>query len=94
MTERVGPTSYEIEVGGPASDRVLRPVIDEFTVEVTDAGTIRLVGEIRDSSQLNGLLAHFTSLNVEVIALRQLDPPTGSRPTSTSTSSNPEGEQP
>jgi hypothetical protein len=72
MTERTGPTRYEIELGGHASERVLRPVIDEFTVELTEAGTTRLVGEVRDSSHLNGILAHFTSLNIEVVALRRL----------------------
>lgn len=73
MTERTGPTRYEIEIRGHASDRVLRPVIDEFTLEPTEAGTTRLTGLVRDSSHLNGLLAHFTSLNVEVIGLRRLD---------------------
>ena len=93
VTERTGPTRYEIEIGGHASDRVLRPVIDEFTVEPTKSGTTRLVGAIRDSSHLNGLLTHFTSLNVEVIALRRLDQ-TRTPPPRTSTSSKPEGEQP
>ena len=37
-----------IEIGGHASDRVLRPVVDEFTVELTSAGTTRLVGHVRD----------------------------------------------
>ena len=84
MTERTGPpTRYEIEIGGHASDRVLRPVIDEFTVEFTEAGTTRVVGAIRDSSHLNGLLAHFTSLNVEVFELRRLDQTTGAMPLTT-----------
>ena len=87
MTERTGPTRYEIEIGGHASDRVLRPVIDEFTVEITEAGTTRLVGAIRDSSHLNGLLAHFTSLNVEVLELRRLDHATGGPPLTTPTES-------
>ena len=78
MTERTGSTRYEIEIGGHASDRVLRPVIDEFTIEPTEAGTTRLAGDVRDSSHLNGLLAHFTSLNVEVIGLRRLDIEPGS----------------
>jgi hypothetical protein len=77
VTERTGPTRYEIEIGGHASDRVLRPVIDEFTIDFTQVGTTRLVGTIRDPSHLNGLLAHFTSLNVEVMALRRLDQTTG-----------------
>lgn len=73
MSEHTGSARYEIEIGGHASGRVLRPVIDEFTVELTSAGTTRLVGDVRDSSHLNGLLAHFTSLNVEMIGLRRLD---------------------
>lgn len=73
MTERTGPSRYEIELGGHASERALRPVIDEFTVEMTEAGTTRLVGHVRDSSHLHGLLAHYTSLNIEVVALRRLD---------------------
>jgi hypothetical protein len=72
MTGRTGSTRYEIEIGGHASDRVLRPVIDEFTVEPTEAGTTRLTGDVRDSSHLNGILAHLTSLNVELIGLRRL----------------------
>lgn len=80
MTGRTGPTRYEIEIGGHASDRVLRPVVDEFAVELTEAGTTRLVGAIRDSSHLNGLLAHFTSLHIEVLELRRLDQSTGSMP--------------
>jgi hypothetical protein len=73
MTGRTGPTRYEIEIGGHASDRVLRPVVDDFAIAPTEAGTTRLVGAVRDSSQLNGLLAHFASLGVEVLALRRLD---------------------
>lgn len=78
MTERTGSTRYEIEIGGHPSDRVLRPVIDEFRIEPTGAGTTRITGDVRDSSHLNGLLTHFTSLNIEVIGLRRLDaePPT------------------
>ncbi len=75
MTGRTGPTRYEIEIGGHASERVLRPVVDEFTIERTESGTTRLVGAIRDSSHLNGLLAHFTALTVEVVGLNRLDDP-------------------
>ena len=95
MTERTGPARYEIEIGGHASDRVLRPVVDEFTVELTGAGTTRLVGEIRDSSPLNGLLAHLTSLNVEVIGLCRLRDAAGIAPTVIPTHpSDPNEEQP
>ena len=84
MTGRTGLTRYEIEIGGHASDRVLRPVIDEFAVEFTEAGTTRLLGAIRDSSHLNGLLAHLTSLNIEVMGLRRLDQTTGAMPSTVS----------
>ena len=95
MTERTGPTRYAIEIGGHASNRVLRPAVDEFTVELTGAGTTRLVGEIRDSSHLNGLLAHLTSLNVEVIGLCRLHDAAGVTSTAFPTHpSNPSKDQP
>lgn len=68
-------TTYEIELRCQAHDRVLRPVVDEFAIEPSGSGTTRLVGEIRDPSHLHGLLSHFTSMNVEVVALRRLDHP-------------------
>lgn len=61
---------YEIEIRGRATGRVLRPVVDDFEIEPTGHGTTRLVGDIRDPSHLHGLLAHFTSMNVEVVSLR------------------------
>lgn len=67
------PARYEIEIRGRATTRILRPVVDDFAIEATADGTTRLVGDIRDASHLNGLLAHFTSLNVDVIGLRRLD---------------------
>ena len=67
------PTRYEIELRGRATHRVLRPVVDEFRIESTDAGTTRLVGEIRDPAHLHGLLAHLTAMNVELVAVRRLD---------------------
>lgn len=69
------PARYEIEIRGRATTRILRPVVDDFVIEATGSGTTRLVGDVRDASHLNGLLAHFTSLNVEVIGLRRLDDP-------------------
>ena len=93
MTERRGPTRYEIELGGHASERVLRPVMDEFTVEMTEAGTTRLVGDVRDSSHLNGLLAHYTSLNIEVVALRRLEQHTSAPSQREIPNPNLEGEQ-
>jgi hypothetical protein len=68
---------------------VLHPVVDDFRIEPTGRGTTRLVGEIRDPSHLHGLLAHFTSMNVEVVALRCLDAD-DAEPTPTIESTHPE----
>jgi hypothetical protein len=67
-------TRYVIEIRGRATERVLRPALDDFHIEPTDVGTTRLIGDIRDASHLNGLLAHFTSMNVEVVELRRIEP--------------------
>ena len=64
---------YEIEILGRATERILRPVIDDFDVEATECGTTRIVGEVRDASHLNGILAHFTAMNVDIVGLRRLD---------------------
>jgi hypothetical protein len=66
------PTRYEIEIRGRADARILRPVVDDFRIETTDHGTTRIVGDVFDASHLNGLLAHFTSMNVELVELRRL----------------------
>ncbi|WP_148288557.1 hypothetical protein [Ilumatobacter nonamiensis] len=82
-------TRYEIEIRGRATARLLRPALDDFVIEPTDAGTTRLVGDIRDASQLNGLLAHFTSMNAEVIGLRRVEANRSERPDPSSTTTNP-----
>lgn len=64
---------YQIEIRGRATERILRPVTDDLSIENTQAGNTRLTGEIRDPSHLHGLLAHFTSMNAEVVGLRRLD---------------------
>jgi hypothetical protein len=75
---------YQIEIRGRATERLLRPVTDDFAIETTRAGNTRLTGEIRDPSHLHGLLAHFTSMNAEVVGLRRLDDePTDSHPSPT-----------
>lgn len=66
---------YEIEIRGRATERILRPVLDDFQISLTGHGTTLLVGEVRDASHLHGLLVHFTSMNVEVVELRRLDAP-------------------
>ena len=79
---------YEIEIRGRATERTIRPATDEFAIENTQAGNTRLTGEIRDPSHLHGLLAHFTSMNAEIVGLRRLDDgPTDADPSSTTESS-------
>ncbi len=75
------PTTYEIVLRGRPSARLLRPFIDDFTIDTridtcadtcgdnaTETAT-RLVGDICDPAHLNGVLAHLTSVNVEVISI-------------------------
>ncbi len=67
------PTTYEIVLRGRPSTRLLRPLLDEFIVEApidnaTGAAT-RLVGDICDPAHLNGVVAHLTSVNVEIISI-------------------------
>jgi hypothetical protein len=67
-------TTYEIVVRGRPSARLLRPLLDDFTFDRSGIGVTRLVGEVRDSSQLHGVLAHLTSVNVDVISMAPTAP--------------------
>ncbi len=67
------PTTYEIVLRGRPSTRLLRPFLDDFTIDAsignaTDTAT-RLVGDICDPAHLNGVLAHLTSVNLEIISI-------------------------
>ena len=64
-----GPTTYEILVSGRASARFLRPLLGDFAVDHPSEGVTRLVGEIRDAAHLHGVVAHLTSVNVELISI-------------------------
>jgi hypothetical protein len=68
------PTTYEILIRGRADARVLRPLLDDFDVDHTDDGLTRLIGEVHDPAHLHGLVAHLTSMNLELISLAPLDP--------------------
>jgi hypothetical protein len=76
-------TTYEIVLRGRPSARLLRPLLDDFTFDHGD-GVTRLVGEICDRSHLHGVLAHLTSVNVDVISIAPapgvLDPTTPGAP--------------
>ena len=62
-------TTYEIVLRGRPSARLLRPLLDAFTFDHGSDGVTRLVGEIGDRSHLHGVLAHLTSVDVEVVSI-------------------------
>ena len=66
MTE---PTTYEIELRGNVGARSLWPLIDDFRVDRSERGVTLLVGIIRDSPHLHGVVTHLASRNVEIIAI-------------------------
>lgn len=68
---RVAPSDYEIRVKGRLSDTVTG-VFEDFTASVKPAETT-LRGEIRDQSELHGLLEQIQSLGLELIEVRRLD---------------------
>jgi hypothetical protein len=66
------PTTYEIVIRGRVSARLLRPLLDDFTIDHAHDGVTRLVGDIGDPSHLHGVLTHLTSVNIEVISIAPL----------------------
>jgi hypothetical protein len=62
-------TTYEIVLRGRPSARLLRPLLDDFTFDHGVDGVTRLVGEIGDRSHLHGVLAHLTSVDVDVVSI-------------------------
>jgi len=65
------PTVYEIVLRGRASERLLRPLLDDFTCDTSGADT-RLVGTIRDAAHLHGVVIHLTSVKTELISIAPL----------------------
>jgi NADPH:quinone reductase-like Zn-dependent oxidoreductase len=67
------PATYEIVLRGRPSGRLLRPLIDDFTVEASPDGgagcLTRLVGDIGDPAHLHGIVAHLTSVNLEIVSI-------------------------
>ncbi len=68
------PTAYEIVIRGNASKRILDRLSDDFSIETTADGHTRLVGEIRDSSHLHGVINHLTSLAIDIASLTPIEP--------------------
>ncbi len=79
-------TTYEIVIKGRATARFLRPMLDDFAVEDTAGRVTRLVGVVRDAAHLHGIVAHLTSVGVELISIGLLIPAAPRTITSTSTS--------
>ena len=67
------PTTYEIVLRGRASERLLRPLIDDFTISHDPDGVTSLIGDIHDPSHLHGVLAHLTSVNTEIISINPIN---------------------
>ena len=63
------PTTYEIVLRGWPSTRLLRPLLDDFTIDTSTGTVTRLVGDIGDPAHLHGVLAHLTSVNLELISI-------------------------
>ena len=78
------PTTYVIVIKGRANARLLRPLLDDFSINPSGGcpadgygdrfvdGVTRLVGEVRDAAHLHGVVAHLTSVNVELISIAPL----------------------
>ena len=71
MTE---PTTYQIVLRGNASERLLRPLLDDFAVDHPEPGRTRLSGIVTDPSHLHGVLLHLTSVAAEVISVIPVGP--------------------
>jgi len=77
------PTTFEIVIRGRASTRLLRPLLDDFTLDHPgdhtgdhpSNGNTRLVGVVRDAAHLHGVVSHLTSVNVELISIVPVDRP-------------------
>jgi hypothetical protein len=69
------PTPYEIVLRGRASARLLQLLLDDFTVDHTVDGSTRLVGDITDAAHLHGVVAHLTSVNIDLISVAPIPPP-------------------
>ncbi len=77
MSER---TAYEIVLRGRPSARLLRPLLDDFTVDTSAENATHLVGDISDPAHLHGLLAHLTSVNLEIVSIAPVPTPTKGTP--------------
>jgi hypothetical protein len=66
----VAPVEYEIRVKGRVSDS-LCGALEDFTAAVAPTETV-MRGELRDQSELHGVLERIQSLGLELIEVRRL----------------------
>jgi hypothetical protein len=67
----VVPAEYELRIRGRLSDSVCG-AFEDFTTAVRPAETV-MRGELRDQSELHGLLDQIQSLGLELIEVRRLE---------------------
>ena len=65
------PADYEIRIKGRLSDS-LSGAFEDFTAAVRPAETV-MRGEVRDQSELHGLLDRIQSLGLELIEVRRVE---------------------
>ena len=73
--------THEIVVRGRLGRHVLGPFLDDFSIELDEAGLTHLVGTVHDASHLHGLVAHLASINAELIAITPVIPTRETRST-------------
>ncbi|MCU1366681.1 MAG: hypothetical protein JWL72_931 [Ilumatobacteraceae bacterium] len=67
-------TTYEIVIKGRATERFLRPLLDDFSIDHDVEGVTRLTGDVRDAAHLHGIVAHLTSVGAELVSIGPLTP--------------------
>ena len=67
-------TTYEIVIKGRATERFLRPLLDDFTIDHDVEGATRLTGDVRDAAHLHGIVAHLTSVGAELVSIGPVTP--------------------
>lgn len=67
------PTTYEIVIRGHATEQILGHLSDDFAIDHSQTGTTGLIGAIRDPSHLHGVLAHLTSVAIDIVSVTPTD---------------------
>ncbi len=68
------PITYEIVIRGQAGERILARLSDDFAIDTTTGRQTRLVGVIRDSAHLHGVINQLTSLAIDIVSLTPFEP--------------------